>query len=87
MSLRFDCCCVNESNSVIVWQIKCQDKQYAELGDEKWKSSHTGADLCLAAGPRRQRQENHNISTVVSTFLPLVGSGIFIKVSGPYSRD
>lgn len=44
MSPGFDCCRVNDSNSVIVWQIKCRDKQYAELGDEKWKSSRTGAE-------------------------------------------
>lgn len=37
--------------SVIVWQIKCQDKQYAQLEHMKWKYPHTGGDLCLATGP------------------------------------
>lgn len=57
-----------ESNGVIIWQIKCQDKQYTQLGDAKWKSSRTGVDLCLAAGPLPQCQENHNIFTNVSIF-------------------
>lgn len=57
-----------KSSSVIIWQIKCQDKQYTQLGDVKWKSSRTGGDLCLAAGPLLQCQGNHNISINVSIF-------------------